>query len=122
MASKDIEVALNGPLFSQNVGAVVQNAIVAEALTKVEERMERSARVRVSKGRRLVGNPRNRISQRLQGPTLEIASTLIPPRTRGTAWVRKHLGTPGYGKGIIGAMLPNVLRKLGRRIAEELGD
>jgi hypothetical protein len=131
-----VTVTIRGPLFSKKIDQVVKDAIVAESLLKIQERVERP-------GRRL-GRKNNRLSSRRNALVLDVASTLrdpsvtrqrIPsfgsgrgrrpnpqfnPRSRGTAWVRKHVGGGQYGKGIIGAMAPAVLRKTAQRIIGEL--
>lgn len=121
MVNVQFDVALSGPIFSPGIDETIKRVIVDETLNKVDERIERSSKARRSKGRILVTNPKNRVTRRRQDLTLEATTTLIGRRNTGRSWVRKHLGSPGYGKGIIGAMLPRVLRKTARRLAEEMG-
>lgn len=102
-----ITVTLRGGLFSKNIPRVVEEAIVGEILTKVEERTRR--------GGRGLGAQRNVIGhERLQPLSLITTSTLNWPRTRGTAWQRKNIG-------IVRAMAPRVGRRAAERIAEEMG-
>lgn len=102
-----ITVTLRGGLFSKNIPRVVEQQIVAEIITKVEERTAR--------GGRGLGAKRNIIGQeRAQPLSLAVSSTLNWPRTRGTAWQRKNIA-------IVKAMAPRVGRKAAERIAEELG-
>ena len=105
--SVDITVKLTGPLFSKSVDAVVKRAIVEEALDKVDERMERSARGRGE------GRKRNTVTRERRDLVLSVNSTLIRPRTTGRAWTSKNMG-------IIKAMTPRVLRKVAQRAAEGL--
>lgn len=107
----DISVQLTGPMFTKEAKPVVEKALGEEALRKISERMERSAR---SGGKKALGRRRNTITQTQNGLVLDIDSTLIWPRTKGSSWYRKN-------ERIITAMTKNVLRKAGRRIAEELG-
>ena len=131
-----ITVNVSGPLFSKKIDHVIKSAIVAEALMKVEERIKRPGR---KAGRRL-----NRLTSRINGLTLTVDSTVrakgsrrqsfptfgrgagrrvnpdFNPRATGKAWMRKHVGSGDYGKGIIGQMLPRVLRKTTARIVGEL--
>ena len=116
-----LDVKLSGPLFTKNVSKAVEDAILAEVIVKVDERLERSARTIKSKGRPLIGQQRNTVTRSKRELEITATSTLINPRNKGTSWVKKHLGASGYGKGIIGAMVPNVVRAAGKRIAGDLG-
>lgn len=110
MSALNIEVMLRGPLFTKKIDDVVADALIHEALDKVEERMERSAH---SGGRNALGRRRNIVTQERHGLTLDIASTLRNPRQTGRSWQDKNTS-------IIKSMTRNVLRKAAQRMAGEL--
>jgi hypothetical protein len=118
--SVNLDVKITGRFFSADMKRTVEKAVEAEVMRKVGERLERSARTRRSKGRNLVGQAKNTVTVRAGTMEVEATSTLIKPRTKGTSWVRKHQGSPGFGKGIIGSMVPHVARKTAQRITQEL--
>ncbi len=100
-----VAVTLKGPLFEKKIDAVVEKAIVEEALKKVDERVQR--------GGKGLGARRNIVSRKLTGLELTVDTTKIRPRTKGTSWQKKNLQ-------IIKRMVPNVVRKTALRIASEL--
>jgi len=103
----NVSVAYKGGLFGKNIPRAVEEQIVEQVLSKIEERTRR--------GGRGVGVRRNTIRHDHRGALeLLVSSTRIWPRTRGTAWQRKNIG-------IIKAMAPRVARKAAERIAAELG-
>lgn len=112
------EVIIRGPLFTADEKRVIELAVASETLGKIEQRLERSARARASKGRKLIANPKNTMTTRQSYMTLEAATTTRSYRNSGVSWLRKHIGAPPYSQGMVGAMLPAVLRKTGQRIAE----
>lgn len=116
-----LDVKIDGPLFTKDVSKVVEQAVLDEVMRKVDERMERSARTTKSKGRTLIGQQRNTVTRRTGDLEFVATSTLNNPRNKGTSWVKKHIGAAGYGKGILGSMIPHVARKAAKRIAGDLG-
>lgn len=103
----NISVTVKGGLFRQAARAVVEQQVLTEVLSKVEERTAR--------GGRGIGAQRNTIRHDHNGALeLTVSSTRVWPRTRGTAWQRKNMS-------VIRAMAPRVARKAAQRIAEELG-
>ena len=102
-----VSVRLRGPLFTKRITPLVEAAILSEALEKIGERMER--------GGKGLGAKRNVVTLRRNALTLEAASTLRRPRTKGTAWTRKNVG-------IVRAMAPRVLNAVARRVVAELTD
>lgn len=105
MSAIDVSVTLKGPLFTKKIDDVVKRQLVAEVLTKVEERTRRQG-----KG---LGARRNTISHERDGLELNVESTRNWPRTKGTSWQKKNIG-------IVKAMAPRVMRKAAQRITEEL--
>lgn len=118
--SVKLDVKISGAFFNADMKRAVEEAVNAEVIRKVEERLQRSARTRRSKGRVLVGQAKNTVTITSSAMEIEAVSTLNAPRTKGTSWTRKHIGGPPFGKGIIGAMVPNVARKTANRIVQEL--
>lgn len=116
-----MNVKISGPLFDKDIRKAVEDAVFDEVMQKVEERMERSARTTRSKGRTLIGQQRNTVRTSSDGLQFVATSTLNNPRNKGTSWVKKHIGAAGFGKGILGSMIPHVARKAGKRIAGDLG-
>lgn len=138
-----VNVTIRGPLFDKKIEGVIYAAIVEESLQKIAERIERPLKGAPGRGKGQ-GRKVNRITSRYGRLTLTASSTLrdpavrrqsIPsfgrgagrrpnpafnPRSVGTSWVQKHIGSAGYGKGIIGSMAPSVLRKTAARIIGEL--
>lgn len=104
----DVNVTLKGKLFTKKIDDVVKRAIVEEVLVKVDERF---GRARQGRG---LGAQRNTITRQRRGLELEVRSTRVWPRTKGTAWTRKNIGT-------IKSMSGRVARKAATRIVEELG-
>lgn len=102
----DVNVTLKGGLFEKDIPRVVKKQIMHEVLGKLEERTKRQG-----KG---LGAQRNHISHERRGLELIVRSTLINPRVKGTAWVRKNVG-------IVRGMAPRLVNKTAQRIAEELG-
>lgn len=102
----NITATLSGPLFTKNLTKVVENAIIDETIEKLGVRMER--------GGKGLGVRSNRITRKRNGLTMDVMSTRIFPRTRGTAWTRKNMA-------IAKSMGRNVLRKTAQRICGELG-
>ena len=103
----DITIRVSGPLFEGDVGGRIRRSTYEEALDKLATRMMR--------GGRGLGVRRNVLSRTDAGPlTVDITSTRIWPRTKGTAWTRKNVRTAR-------AMLPRVLRSTAQKIAQELG-
>jgi hypothetical protein len=98
-------VTLKGPLFEKKITPIVEQAIIRESLHKFEERMNR--------GGKGVGSKRNTVTQKREELVLTAETTLIRPRTRGTAWQKKNVG-------IVKAMAPRVLRATALRITEQL--
>lgn len=118
--SVKFDVRQSGRFFTANMSQTVERAVQEEVLRKVAERLERSAKTRRSKGRVLVGQARNTVTVASRELEVSATSTLKAPRNKGTSWSRKHLGGPPFGKGIVGAMIPNVARKTANRIVQEL--
>lgn len=116
---KSYGVTATGPFFTKLITPTVKAAIVEETLNKVDERMARSAAATRSKGHVLVANPRNRVTRSRADLTWQASSTLLSLRRKGTSWIEKHVGSR-YGKGIIPAMLPVVIRKTADRIIGDL--
>lgn len=104
-AAIDVNVIVRGPLFTKKIDRVVKDALVAEVLTKVDERAKRQ-------GKRL-GALRNTITTHLDGLMLTISSTMDYPRTRGTSYVRHQTRA-------IRAMARRVMQKAAERIVGEL--
>jgi hypothetical protein len=103
MSAIDVQVTLKGHLFEKKIDDTIKRALVEEVLMKVDERAQRQG-----KG---LGAQRNRVERRLRGTELEIDTTRIWPRTKGTAWTRKQIA-------ITKAMAPRVMRKAAQRIVE----
>lgn len=101
-------VRLSGGLFGGSIPKHVQNALVQEALLKVDERISRPYA-----GKRK-GRANNTVTAKREELALVEASTLRWPRTSGATWTRKNVA-------IIRSMAPRVMRKAAQRIAEEMG-
>lgn len=138
--SVTLNATVKGPLFSKKIDQVVQDAIWAETLDKIEDRILRPSK----KAQKRIGFRRNKLSPRKNRLVLEVASTLakpLPSKRKGPRG-RKGSGTPRPGwqekwpaynprrKGTswqatnekaARAMLPRVLRKTTERIVGELG-
>ena len=106
-----LDVTIKGPLVTKKVDKVVKDAIVAESLEKIRDRLTRKGAQ--GSGGKGLGVKRNIITNAFRGLELEVDSTRIYPRTRGTAWLRKNTA-------IVKAMAPRVLRKTAARIVDEL--
>ena len=108
----EVTGTVKGPLFSQRIDETTKRVIVEEVLDNIDERVTRIPRSPN------LGRKNNTIESRRQDREPEVAlgitSTLNWPRTRGTAWLR-------YNVGAIKKLAPNVIRKAGKRLAEELG-
>lgn len=104
-------VTVKGPLFSKKIKGVVEAAIIEESIDKIRERLTRKGAQ--GSGGKGIGVRRNTVTSRKQGMEAEIESTLIKPRTKGTAYVRKNMG-------IAKAMTPRVVRAVAKRVVEEL--
>lgn len=108
----EVTATVRGPLFTQRIDETTKRVMVEEVLDKVNERVTRVPRSPKA------GRKNNTIEARRQDREAEVAlgitSTLNWPRTKGAAWLR-------YNIGAIKKIAPNVIRKAGRRLAEELG-
>lgn len=137
--STTLNVSIRGPLFEKNLTATVQAAIISETLDRISQELDKKAA-----NKKRLGRKNNRVTNRREALVLTSTSTLrdpsirrqrIPsfgrgagrrknpdfnPRVKGTTWVKKNIGQPPYGKGVIGSMLPRVLRKTAERIVGEL--
>lgn len=102
----DVTVRLRGGLFWKNIPKVVQRQLVAEVLTKLEQRTQRQG-----KG---LGARKNTVTHSMDGLTLKLATTRIAPRTTGKSHQRKNIG-------VVRAMAPRVMKKAAERIAAEMG-
>ncbi len=110
-------VKIYGPMFSKRIDATVQEAIITEGIDRVAERLMRKGPK--GSGGRGLGVRRNTIHEvRAYALRLDTISTAGGrehwPRAKGTTWVAKNVA-------IVRSMLPRVLRKIGRRVAKELG-
>lgn len=109
----DLTVTLRGGLFAGGIPQRVQAAMIDEVLRKVEERLLRPPSKRV----KALGRLRNRLTaderKDARDLVLNVKSTRIWPRTRGTAWQRKNIA-------IVKAMAPRVANKAAQRIAAEM--
>lgn len=110
----DVTVKLKGKLAIEGVAdRIVQKQIQHELIGAIGDRLTRKG----SKGSGGTGlgvrrNTITRAPDRFN--TVELRSTAVFPRTKGTAWKRKNMG-------IVKAMAPRVLNKTARRIEEEMG-
>lgn len=111
-SSVDMSVTIKGPLFSERIDATVKRAMVEEVLDKVDERVTRVPKS-PKRGRANNTVEAHRADQGTD-QQLEIDSTLNWPRTVGRSWLQ-------YNTNAIKKLAPNVIRKAGRRIAQELG-
>lgn len=108
----NIKVTVKGPLFNKKISDVVENAIIEEALNKIEDRLSRKGAQ--GSGGRGLGVQRNEITNARTRLELRVFSSRKFPRTKGTAWQRKNVA-------IVRAMAPRVLRSVAKRTASELG-
>jgi hypothetical protein len=106
-----IDVTIKGGLVSKKVDAVVKKAIVEETLQKISERLGRKGAQ--GSGGKGLGVKRNIVDRQLSDISLEVDTTKIWPRTKGTSWNRENVA-------IVKAMAPRVLRKTAARIVDEL--
>lgn len=106
-AAIDINVKVNGGIFTKDVDQVVRDAMAQEAIDKLSARM--------SRGGKGLGVQRNPIRLEVRG-ALETAaiSSLNAPRTTGSSWRNKNVA-------IAKSLLPRVLKKAADRIVEEMG-
>jgi len=103
----NVRIETNGGIFTKNMRRVVEEAVGAEIITKIEERTRRG-------GRGLAAQRNTITHERHADNELQIVSTAIWPRVTGRAWAGKNIG-------IIRAMAPRVARRTVERIAAELG-
>lgn len=142
MTSLDVSVTLRGPLFTKDVRAVVEAAIVKEVFEKATAIIE----VPSARARKRLGFRRNKLRHTRSGLVLDEFSTVagpesfkkpkpLHPRGRGTGtprpgWQEKvrnynprRSGKTWASKNInrLKYALPNQARATGKRIAAELG-
>jgi len=111
MIALDVSVTLRGGLFEKNIDRVVEQALVGEVLTKVDERLMRKGTH--GSGGQGIGVRRNIVTRRSRGLELDYGSTRRNPRNTGKAWLAKNVR-------IVKAMAPRVIRKAALRMAAEL--
>ena len=122
----EVKVTLRGPLFTKKIDKVVQDAIIAHTMKKIDERVTRvvKRKKKGTLGRRRNPIPAGKLNR--QPPTfgvgvlqfggnvsLTFKSTTIWPRTTGRSWQDKNIA-------IIKSMAPRVMRKTAKKIAAEL--
>lgn len=127
MLSVNTKVVIGGPLFSKDTSAIVKAAATEEALGTLADRiMMTGKRFSVSgvvptskktgkqtRGRGL-GVMRNTLADRRETMKVTISSTLISPRTVGSAWTK-------YNLAIAKSLVPRAANKAAARITAELG-
>ena len=108
----DIQVNIKGPLFATRIDEATKRVILEDVFDKVDQRVMRQPRS--PKLGRKNNTLEARRTDRGREASLTVTSTRHWPRTKGTAWLR-------YNIGAVKKIAPNVIRKAGRRLAEELG-
>ena len=111
-----VNVKVTGGLFKRNIPQTARDALVGETLDTIHKRLMRNGRFGSGgKGRGVRRNTVDYFVDYDRGTpfALEISSTLNPPRTKGTKWLRKNVA-------ITKAMAPRVLRKAAQRMVSDL--
>lgn len=125
----EITADLNGPIFSNDRDRLILQAL-STTLMRVGDRVQRR--------RKGLGARRNTITTRLHETAfealMEISTTLADPhdptqrprqpnfnpRVTGKSWLAANRGVADTSRGVIGAMMPNVLRSELRKVLGQL--
>lgn len=111
-ARVNFDVEVSGPFFRKDHRQAAGRAIGQELLKPITERM-----LRPPTRRSRLGVARNRIRDFVRdgGLEAEYSSTLVQPRTTGTAWTRYSIFK------VFRPIIARKSRKAGQAFAEELG-
>jgi hypothetical protein len=108
--STEIKVTFTGPIFQENPGKLIREAIIQEGLSKLEERVNRP--------RKRAGWRNNPLTTHIRGEgeiDLIMVSPTNHPRQSGAAWIRF------INSLVQGSFWQRQIRAITKRIVEGLG-